>query len=74
MKYLFDTNSVIHLLANAYPALTERVGNTQVGEIAMSSISFAEVALGTFRGKPPLQPILEAFVSEVPSSAAISTF
>lgn len=66
MKYLFDTNSIIHLLADAYPTLTERVGQTEAGEIGLSAISFAEVALGVFRGKPPERSLLDAFLADVP--------
>jgi tRNA(fMet)-specific endonuclease VapC len=66
MQYLFDTNSVIHLLVDAYPALTRRVAATEAGEIGISVISFAEVALGVYRGKPPPQSLLDAFVADVP--------
>ena len=66
MKYLFDTNSVIHLLVDAFPALTRRVAETEAGEIGISTISFAEVALGVYHGKPPESSILDRFVEQVP--------
>ena len=36
------------------------------GEIAMSVVSYAEVAHGTYVGKPPPPEVLEAFVSVIP--------
>ena len=66
MRYLFDTNSCIHLLSGAYPALTRRVAETEAGAIGISSISFAELASGTHLGKPPDRSLLDDFVSEVP--------
>jgi tRNA(fMet)-specific endonuclease VapC len=66
VKYLFDTNSVIHLLVDAFPALTRRVAETEAGEIGVSTITFAEVALGVYRGKPPESSILDRFVEQVP--------
>lgn len=66
MLYLLDTNSVIHLLADAFPSLTRKVAETEAGEIGMSTISFAEVALGVHRGKPPPSSVLDGFVEEVP--------
>jgi len=66
MKYLFDTNSIIHLIADAFPALSRRVSDTEVGAIGVSTISLAEVALGIFHGKPPESSVLDAFVAQVP--------
>jgi tRNA(fMet)-specific endonuclease VapC len=66
MRYLFDTNSVIHLLTDTFPMLAQRVAETDAGDIGVSSITFAEVSLGAQRGKEPLQRLLDNFVSEVP--------
>jgi len=66
VKYLFDTNSCIHLLSGTYPALTARVAETEAGAIGISSISFAELALGTHIGKSPDRSLLDDFISEVP--------
>ncbi|KUR71871.1 twitching motility protein PilT [Novosphingobium fuchskuhlense] len=49
-----------------FAALGERLSQLEPGEIAISSISFAEVALGTIAGKPPEPSVLEAFVAVIP--------
>jgi tRNA(fMet)-specific endonuclease VapC len=66
VRYLLDTNSLIYLFVGEYPALTERVASLPAGSLAISVITYAELASGTRQGKPPLQPILDAFVEEVP--------
>jgi tRNA(fMet)-specific endonuclease VapC len=66
VRYLFDTNSVIHLLTATHPSLARRVSETDAGDIGVSSISFAEISLGAQRGKDPLQRLLDAFAKEVP--------
>ena len=49
-----------------FPRLRERLSEREPGEVAISSISFAEIALGTHLGKPPTPDVLEAFVSIIP--------
>jgi tRNA(fMet)-specific endonuclease VapC len=66
MKFLFDANSVIHLLSGAFPAMTARVADTEAGAIGVSAIAFAEVAHGSARGKPPELAMLDAFLGEIP--------
>jgi len=66
MRYLLDTNSCIYLLTNVSSALTARVAATKAGDVVVSSISLAEIGLGTQRGKPPIQSVLNAFTAEVP--------
>ncbi len=66
MKYLMDANSVIHLIANRFPALTAKVADTEAGAIGVSSIAFAEVIWGSANGKPPILPLLEALAQQIP--------
>lgn len=66
MRYSLDANSIIQLLSGAYPALSARVADTEAGAIVISSIAFAEVALGSASGKPPPMEILDAFTGEIP--------
>ncbi|WP_414902971.1 type II toxin-antitoxin system VapC family toxin [Sphingomonas flavalba] len=66
MQYLLDTNCCIYLLAGSHPALTARVERCAVGEVAISAIVYAEVALGTAHGKSPDLAGLAAFVGQVP--------
>lgn len=63
---MLDANACIYLLTNAHSALTDRMSEQEAGEIAISSIAFAEVAMGSANGKPPAPEILDAFLSEVP--------
>lgn len=63
---MLDANSIINLLSGEFPALAERVAQTDAGEIGISSIAFAEVALGSGNGKPPEPAVLDAFIREVP--------
>ncbi len=49
-----------------YERLTDRIAECAVGEIGISVISFAEVAYGTYVGKPPSSEVLEAFIAAIP--------
>ena len=66
MKFMLDANTCIHLLADAFPALSARFLAQEEGSVGMSSIAFAEVALGSQNGKPPPMDVLDAFIDEVP--------
>jgi tRNA(fMet)-specific endonuclease VapC len=66
MKFMLDANSCIYLLADAFPSLTARFLAQEAGSVCVSSIVFAEVALGSHNGKAPPLSVLEAFVAEVP--------
>lgn len=66
MKYLLDTNSCIYLFVDEFPALTRRVADMPAGSLAISAITYAEIALGTHHGKLPSTEALVGFVEEVP--------
>ena len=66
IRYLIDANTAVYAMDGNYPGLRERMVICDPGEIAISVISFAEVAYGTYVGKPPSDELLEAFVSAVP--------
>lgn len=66
MRYLIDTNCCIFLFAGEYRTLIDRVSATPVGEIGLSSIVFAELALGVRHGKPPLERQLEELARQMP--------
>jgi tRNA(fMet)-specific endonuclease VapC len=66
LRYLLDANSVIHLLSGAYPALNQRVAETEAGEIGVSAVAFAEVIHGSSQGKPPELSMLDEFIQEIP--------
>lgn len=66
MRYLIDTNCCIFLLAGTYSTLTRRVTESDLGDIGLSTIVFAELALGSANGKAPSLEVLERFARQVP--------
>lgn len=66
MKYMLDTNAVIVAIEGDDPVFRARMAVADEGDIVISSIVLAEVALGTEQGKPPPAQILEVFLEEVP--------
>ena len=66
MRYLIDTNCCIYLYSNAYPSLIRRVSATSAGEIGMSTIVFAELALGSANGLGPSPESLEMLIGQIP--------
>lgn len=53
-------------MAGESSVLRERIRLCEPGEIALSAISLAEIALGTELGKPPPPEALEAFLGQIP--------
>ncbi|MBX9664414.1 type II toxin-antitoxin system VapC family toxin [Novosphingobium sp.] len=66
IRFLIDSDCAVYAMTARFAALGERLLQLEPGEIAISSISFAEVALGTIAGKPPEPSVLEAFVAVIP--------
>ena len=66
IRFLLDSNIAVYALDGSSERLRIRMTACELGEIAMSVISFAEVALGTHEGKPPSAVVLDAFVKAVP--------
>ncbi|MBS3928206.1 MAG: type II toxin-antitoxin system VapC family toxin [Sphingomonadales bacterium] len=66
MRYLIDANIAVYAMDGSNQALRERMVACEPGEVAISAISYAEVAYGTYIGKPPSEELLEAFVAVVP--------
>lgn len=66
MRYLIDTNCCIFLLAGTFPALTQRIVASDQGDIGLSTIVFAELALGSANGKAPSIDVLEQFARQLP--------
>jgi tRNA(fMet)-specific endonuclease VapC len=65
-RYLLDANSAIYALSGVFPLMRARFEATEPGDIAISAISFAEIALGSHIGRPPTVEALEAFVATIP--------
>ncbi|MGH6651556.1 MAG: type II toxin-antitoxin system VapC family toxin [Sphingopyxis sp.] len=66
IRYLIDANSAVYAMDVGHEVLTARIADCAPGEIGMSVISYAEIAYGTYVGKPPPPDILEAFVAAIP--------
>lgn len=66
IRYLIDANCVIFALANATSPVTCRIAECEPGSLAISAITFAEIALGSHRGKPPPPEALDALLAAVP--------
>ncbi len=66
IRYLLDANCAIYAMIDASNPVSLRLGELSPGDIAMSAISFAEVALGTQNQLPPPPEVLDAFLAAVP--------
>ncbi len=67
IRYFIDSDLAIYSMGGERDsALNRRLATCAPGEVAISAISFAEVALGTWNGKPPRQDVLDAFVRAIP--------
>ena len=66
IKYLIDANSAVYAMDIGHETLTDRIAQLEPGDMAISVISYAEVAYGTYVGKPPAPEILEAFIVAIP--------
>lgn len=66
IRFLIDANCAVYAMDGDYPLMRDRIEACEPGEIMISTISFAEVAYGSYVGKPPAQEVLEAFVEAIP--------
>lgn len=65
--YLIDSDLAIYSMGGDRESrLNQRLASCYPGDVAISAVSFAEVALGTWNGKPPRQDVLDAFVRVIP--------
>ncbi len=65
--YLIDSDLAINSMGGAiHSKLNLRLASSYPGDVAISAISFAEVALGTWNGKPPRWAVLDAFLRMIP--------
>lgn len=66
IRFLLDANTAVYAMRGAFEPLGERLEAHEPGEVGLSVISYAEVAYGTYVGKPPLPEVLEAFIEAIP--------
>lgn len=65
-RYLIDADCAVYAMTARYEPLRERLIACAPGDVAISTISFAEVVLGADNGKPPSPQVLEAFIVAIP--------
>jgi tRNA(fMet)-specific endonuclease VapC len=56
---MLDTNALIAVLGGEPEALRRHVSECELGEVGLSSIVFAEVAVGSWNGKRPPWDVLD---------------
>ena len=67
IQFLIDSDLAIYAMGGEPDSrLNDRLAACDAGALGISAISFAEVALGTWNGKPPRQDVLDAFVKVIP--------
>ena len=66
IRFLIDADSAIYAMGGGNEEMRVRVTACEPGEIAISAISYAEIAYGTYVGKPPPPEVLEAFIEAIP--------
>lgn len=66
MKYLIDANCVIYLFAGNHPKLSRRIQQTELGDIGLSMIVFAELLMRIAQGKPPSPEGLDRLTRQMP--------
>ena len=66
IRYLIDADSSIYAMVDAASPVNSHIADCAPGEVCISVISFAEIALGSQLGKPPPQGLLDAFIKAIP--------
>lgn len=66
-RFLIDSDLAIYSMGGEVESvLNRRLAERMPGEVFISAVSFAEVALGTWNGRPPKQEVLDAFIRVIP--------
>jgi tRNA(fMet)-specific endonuclease VapC len=65
-RFLIDADSSIYAMVDLASPVNARLGNCEPGEVSISAISFAEIALGSPMQKPPPPEVLDAFLEQIP--------
>ncbi len=66
IRYLIDADAAVSTMDEGNEPLTARISACVPGEIAISAISFAEIAYGTQAGNTPPSGVLDAFLEAIP--------
>ncbi|GAB7553168.1 type II toxin-antitoxin system VapC family toxin [Novosphingobium sp. 11B] len=65
-RYMIDADSSIYAMVDQASPVNARLADCEPGDVVISTISFAEIALGVQLQEPPLPGVLEAFLEAVP--------
>ena len=66
MRFMLDSNIVIAVTAALDRTVARRIEEYGEGDLVISAVTYAEVALGSVSGKHPSLSGLQAFVEQVP--------
>jgi tRNA(fMet)-specific endonuclease VapC len=66
IRFVLDADTAIFATTGQFPALRDRLAEVEPGEVCLSAISYAEIALGMEQGKPPTPEALALLVKVVP--------
>lgn len=66
IDFLIDANAAVYSMDVGNELLKARIADCVAGSIGISTISYAEVAYGTYIGKPPSPDVLEKFIQAIP--------
>ena len=67
IRYLIDADLAIYAMGDAASLVNARIAECSPGEIAISAISFSEIALGVQLQKPPTPKVLAAVIAVIPA-------
>lgn len=68
VRYMLDTNICIYLMKHQPPAVARRFERCQVGDVVMSSITYAELAYGAAASTEPnrIMEALSMLIEDIP--------
>ena len=66
IRYLVDADCAVYAMVERFSPLNARLEKCEPGDPAISAISFAEIVVGTGRGRPPPAEVVEAFLRAIP--------
>lgn len=67
IRFLIDADAAVYAMdPERHHSVSVRIAECEQGEVAISAVSYAEIAYGIRAGKPPPPEVLEAFVDAIP--------
>jgi tRNA(fMet)-specific endonuclease VapC len=65
-RFLIDADSSIYSMVDLSSRVNVRLAECEPGDVSISAISFAEIALGTVLQRPPPAEVIDAFLTQIP--------